>query len=115
MTRVIYVLHICLQVNTNGVISFLVEVAQFSPDAFPLGDNRRLIAPFWTDVDTRENSGRVYWRETQDATILDRCSADVRDAFVDQTRFNAIWALVVTWYNVTHFGGSQATPVCYLL
>jgi len=44
------------------VISFLREVAQYTPSAFPLDGNRRVIAAFWGDVDTTRNSGRVYYR-----------------------------------------------------
>jgi len=37
-------------------------VSQYTPDAFPLAENRRLVAAFWADVDTLKNSGRAYYR-----------------------------------------------------
>ncbi len=55
-------LHNFMFVSTNGVVSFLREVSQFTPDAFPLGNDSRLIAPFWCDVDTLRNGGRIYYR-----------------------------------------------------
>ena len=48
------------------MISFLEEVAKYTPDAFPLDGNRRVIAAFWGDVDTRKNSGRVYYRSVRE-------------------------------------------------
>ena len=49
-----------LQVNNNGVLSFDTPVSQFTPQSFPLGDGRMIVAPYWGDVDTRgiqEQSG----------------------------------------------------------
>ncbi|KAI0239247.1 hypothetical protein LSAT2_010015 [Lamellibrachia satsuma] len=103
--------HDSLHVDTNGLISFLVEVSQYTPDAFPLAQNRRLVAAFWADVDTRMNSGRVYYRETTDSEILQRATDDVRRAFVRLTRFSATWVFIASWHNVTFFGGSTTTPV----
>ncbi len=96
------------------MLSFLREVSQFTPDPFPLGvrgDNRRLVAPFWADVDTNVNSGRVFHRETTDGSLLNRATQDVRDAFVNAQAFSAAWLFVTTWYNVTYFGGNSRTPV----
>ncbi|XP_078360279.1 protein mesh-like [Oculina patagonica] len=97
--------HNSLFVNTNGVISFLVQVSQYTPDAFPLGDNRRLVAPFWADADTR-NGGDVFYRETTDPNLLQQATDDVTAAFVDQRKFKATWLLIATWYEVAFFGAS---------
>ena len=94
-----------MQVNTNGVISFLVQVSQFTPDAFPLGDNRRLVAAFWADVDTRIG-GDVFYRETTDPNILQKATNDVTVTFVDQRKFKATWLLIVTWYDVAFYGAT---------
>lgn len=63
-------------VNTNGVISFLVQVSQYIPVPFRLGDNCRLVAPFWANVDTR-NGGEVFYRETTDPNQLQQATDDV--------------------------------------
>ena len=103
----LYHFHSCFfKININGVISFLEEVSQFKPDPFPLGDNRRLIAPFWADVDTTKG-GNIYYRESQDLSILTRASAEVRKYDVSQRRFSAKWVLIATWLKVAHYGGSS--------
>ena len=84
-------------------MSFLREISQYTPDPFPLDDNRRMIAQFWADVDTR-NGGQVLYRETQDRNILTRVTNEIRTLFVNQRRFSARWVMVVTWLDVAHFG-----------
>ena len=91
------------QVNTNGVISFLVAVGQYTPAPFPLGDNRRLISPFWGDVDTRKG-GTVLYRESIDPVLLDRATKDVRRAFLNHQRFSASWIFIATWDRVAFYG-----------
>ena len=100
-----YLTFLCVwfQVNTNGVISFLVAVGQYTPAPFPLGDNRRLISPFWGDVDTR-NGGTVLYRESIDPVLLDRATKDVRRAFLNHQRFSASWIFIATWDRVAFFG-----------
>ena len=100
--------------NTNGVISFLSQVSQFTPDPFPLGNDRRLIAPFWADADTT-NGGVVYYRETQDLAIRSRVSDEIRKYFVRHRRFTAKWVMIVTWLNITAFGGNSRTKVIFML
>ncbi|CAD5126546.1 unnamed protein product [Dimorphilus gyrociliatus] len=90
-------------VNTNGAISFTVEVSQYTPDAFPLADGRQLIAPFWADVDTRKG-GTVFYRETTDVNILNLVNSDIRQAFIKFQSYKAIWAFVATWHKVAYFG-----------
>lgn len=95
--------HHSLYVNTNGVISFLVAVGQYTPAPFPLGDNRRLISPFWGDVDT-SNGGTVLYRESIDPVLLNRATKDVRRAFLNHQRFSASWIFIATWDRVAFFG-----------
>ena len=98
-----------IQINTNGVISFNSEVTSFSSDAFPV-NNRPLISPFWSDVDTRIY-GDIHYRETQEIAILSRFSQEVRKYFVRQRLFSARWALIVTWLNVPAYPGSGTLNV----
>jgi len=60
-----------MQVNNNGLLSFLQGVSQFTPEAFPLAGDRKLIAPFWADVDTR-GIGTVWFRITTNSSLLAR-------------------------------------------
>ena len=51
------------QVNTDGVISFGAPVMYSShlQSVRSLGSTRPVVAPYWSDVDTRGNSS-VYYR-----------------------------------------------------
>ncbi|XP_078604865.1 sushi domain-containing protein 2-like [Branchiostoma floridae x Branchiostoma japonicum] len=95
-------LHDTLWVNTNGVISLLDELWQYTPDSFPLGDGRRFIAPFWADVNTWQG-GYVMYRETTESSILQRATADVIDAFPELPNFQATWVFIATWHEVAYY------------
>lgn len=98
------------QVNNNGVISFSIQVSQFTPEAFPLSDSRSFIAPLWADVHNGIR-GDVYYRESTDPETLERANQDVRKYFKNMVSFTATWVFIATWNQVTFYGGSQTTPV----
>uniref|UniRef100_A0A674J6I1 Sushi, nidogen and EGF like domains 1 n=1 Tax=Terrapene triunguis TaxID=2587831 RepID=A0A674J6I1_9SAUR len=98
------------EVNNNGIISFLKEVSQFTPVAFPISKDRRVVAAFWADVDNRR-AGEVYYRESKDQTILERATKDIGQYFPEFLEFSAVWVFVATWHRVTFFGGSSFSPV----
>lgn len=102
--------HMGLYVNNNGLVSFLREVSQFTPVAFPIAGDRRVVAAFWADVDNRRG-GRVFYRESLDQEVLTQASHHVRAYFSDLPLFNASWVLISTWHQVTFFGGNSKTPV----
>ncbi|KAJ7993401.1 hypothetical protein DPEC_G00272060 [Dallia pectoralis] len=102
--------HSGLYVNNNGLVSFLREVSQFTPVAFPIAGDRRVVAPFWADVDNRR-AGQVFYRESKDPAVLQRATDDVRRYFSEFPEFSATWILISTWHRVTFFGGSDFTPV----
>lgn len=101
---------LCSQVNNNGVISFNVQVSQFTPEAFPLSDTRSFIAPLWADVHNGIR-GDVYYRESTDPEILERATRDIRKYFKVMPTFTGTWVFITTWHQVTFYGGSQTTPV----
>lgn len=78
----------------------------FTPSPFPLASNRRLIAPYWTDVDTR-NGGAVWYRETTNATILQKASDDIHTVFPEQFNFQASWMFIATWSDVAFYGADS--------
>jgi hypothetical protein len=45
-----------LYVNNNGNVSFNEQVWSFTPEPFPISD-QPMIAPYWSDVDTRSDPG----------------------------------------------------------
>lgn len=91
--------------NTNGVISFLAPVSQYTPVRFPLGDQRRLVAPYWGDVNTN-NGGVVSYRETTDTALLQRVSRDIRQASLYFSDFEANWIFIATWDRVAFHGAT---------
>uniref|UniRef100_A0A8C6SLH6 NIDO domain-containing protein n=1 Tax=Neogobius melanostomus TaxID=47308 RepID=A0A8C6SLH6_9GOBI len=97
-------------VNNNGVVSFNVQVSQFTPEAFPLSDSRSFIAPLWADVHNGIR-GDVYYRESTDPDTLERATQDIRKYFKNLPNFSATWVFIATWHQVTFYGGSQTTPV----
>uniref|UniRef100_A0A8C6TT76 Sushi, nidogen and EGF-like domain-containing protein 1 n=1 Tax=Neogobius melanostomus TaxID=47308 RepID=A0A8C6TT76_9GOBI len=94
--------HTGLYVNNNGLVSFLREVSQFTPVAFPIAGDRRVVAAFWADVDNRR-AGRVFYRESLESDVLHRASNDVRTYFPEFSNFNATWVLISTWHQVNTF------------
>ena len=77
--------------NNNGLLSFLESVSQYTPDKFPLPD-RKLIAPFWADVDT-SGTGVVWYRNTTQAALLERfmTGPQIQDGFTPSYLFIATW------------------------
>ncbi|XP_041037197.1 alpha-tectorin-like, partial [Carcharodon carcharias] len=100
--------HNSLYVNNNGVVSFGSRVSQYTPNTFPLLDGRAFIAPFWGDVDNRI-SGTIYYRDTRDASLLRRATADI-NKYAPGLSFEAQWVFVATWDRVA-FYGSQTSKV----
>uniref|UniRef100_A0ABM0M9L1 Protein mesh-like n=1 Tax=Saccoglossus kowalevskii TaxID=10224 RepID=A0ABM0M9L1_SACKO len=99
--------HDSLWINTNGIISFIMGIEEYTPHPFPLGDTWRVVAPFWADVDTR-NGGNVFWRQTTDERLLARATRDVITNTIDQPHFKSIWMLVATWDDVSFYGGYES-------
>lgn len=102
-----------MQVNTNGVVSFLQNVVQYTPDSFPLGNDRRMIAPFWADVDTTTN-GTVWYRETTDFNLLREATDEVGRVFAVDFKFNpfrAEWMLIATWDRVPFYNAHGANVI----
>ena len=92
--------------NTNGVISFLGTMSTYTPSPFPLGSNKRLVAPYWTDIDTN-NGGDVWYRESTNRTLLQRVSQEIRRVFPEQYKFQASWIFIATWDNVAFYGANS--------
>jgi hypothetical protein len=103
----------------------------------PFINRHSVIAPFWTDIDTRvsqesnlTNGSAVYYHvysgsqtDAVSREMLSVITRDVRrysreildyDIFSD---FNASWATVVTWFQVAPYNGYvyQDTEVCLQL
>jgi len=53
------------QVNADGLISFegRINGSMYTPRPLPIRSATPFIAPYWADVDTRINNGRIYYRQ----------------------------------------------------
>ncbi|KAH8401667.1 hypothetical protein KR009_007215 [Drosophila setifemur] len=92
-----------LYINTNGILTFNVEFAEYLNQPFPL--EYPSIAAFYSNVDT-SNSGEdtsISLFETKDLSTLDKASTLVRYAFSAQADFEARQVIVATYRNVGYF------------
>ena len=101
------------QVNTNGIISFQLPFTEYTPQRFPLNNFQYipLIAPFWDDVDIRR-SGNIFFRQTSNATLLQRARDQLRELFPSSGIFIPTRLFIATWDRVPpYFGGSEELQV----
>ncbi|KAH0631335.1 hypothetical protein JD844_005624 [Phrynosoma platyrhinos] len=96
-----------IYVDNNGVISFGMTVPEFAqtPDPLPLDGGPPLVAPFWGDV-YNPISGDIFWRQTQDPNVLQRCTAEISH-YYPEISFTSIWAFLATWDQVAYFGSKS--------
>ena len=94
-----------LQVNNNGAISFDAPESAFTPSPFPLSGDLQMIAVYWADVDTRNETitNAVWYRMSTDLTLLRRARQQIREAFVHQSRFIPTFLFIATWEEVGYF------------
>ena len=90
--------------NNNGIISFNGAIGQFTSEPFPLNleDGRMIIAPYWADVDTR-GTGRIWYRETMDETLLTQARNEIRGSFISQMGFQPTMLFIATWDHVGYY------------
>lgn len=92
--------------NTNGAISFEEKLSTYTPSAFPLSGNKKIVAPYWCDIDTL-NGGDVWYYETNNQKELFNATDDIQKIFPEQKNFRAAWVFVATWDNVAFYGASS--------
>ena len=85
-------------VNTNGNISFGSSIGTFTPFQIS-GGSTPIIAPFWADVDTRQDA--------------DDASPDSAPIFVDMDEVNGV--LTVTWSGVGYYFQNAETTNSFQL
>ena len=88
-----------LQVNENGLISFLTEISTFYNVQFPM--DYPVIAPFYADIDTR-GVGQVYWRASTQEEDRDR-AANLVGKYYSTAEFQPREVVVVSWDQVGYF------------
>ena len=97
---------LCLQVNTNGILSFRSRFTSPFRRSFPFF-SVPLIAPYWDNVDTRR-FGNVFYRQTTDTNLLTRARNQLQELFPSAGNFTPTYLFIATWDRVAQrFGGSQ--------
>ena len=79
-----------------------MPISQFTPQSFPLGDGRMIIAPYWADVDTT-GTGVVWYRETTEASLLTQARNEIQRSFINQRFFEPTILFIATWDHVGYF------------
>ncbi len=92
----------CMQMSTNGLISFNDPFLSHIVMPFPRSSAPLLplIAPLWSDFNFRE-TGTLYYRVTNDSTILNRISQEIEILNSDFTSYQPTQAVIVTWFQAT--------------
>ena len=93
---------ICVQVNSNGVISFRGSFTSFSPSSLP-NSRAVMIAPFWNDIDT-DITGEIFYRFTTNVSLLNEAQLCISDPL-----FSPTLLFIATWNMVAEFLGSSDT------
>lgn len=89
-----------MQVNENGLLSFLTEIPSFFNVEFPL--DYPIISVFYADADCRK-SGKVWYRTTADANLLRRAQAEINSGFAGAENFMPRELFIATWDQVGYY------------
>ncbi|XP_065657050.1 sushi domain-containing protein 2-like [Hydra vulgaris] len=84
--------------STNGIITFGAANSEFVPKPFPL-PTIQSVATYWTDSDPSKG-GNIFYKETTNKIILKKISEEIKYRLVSYMKFNAEWALIVTYDQV---------------
>jgi gliding motility-associated-like protein len=96
-------------VNNNGNVSFVNSFGTYSSQAFPTTDFR-MVAPFWADVDTRNNGGTVKFKLTPNALYVNWDSVGY---FNQQTDKLNTFQLIISDGTNTDVGIGSNVSFCY--
>uniref|UniRef100_A0A673C3P1 Si:ch211-182p11.1 n=1 Tax=Sphaeramia orbicularis TaxID=375764 RepID=A0A673C3P1_9TELE len=98
-----------IYVNHNGHLTFLQPWYRYTAQRFPMHGHRDIIAPFWTDLDNR-NNGQVYYKQYTSGSVLQQATHDINQYFPG-LNFAANWVFVATWYQVAYYPQTTAQAV----
>nr|XP_022329850.1 sushi, nidogen and EGF-like domain-containing protein 1 [Crassostrea virginica] len=90
-----------IYVNSNGDVTFGSPLTQYTSEPFPINGSHKIIAPFWTDIET-SNGGQLWYRTTQNSE-LQQGTNKIRSLFSNIENFAATWMMIVTWDNVAEY------------
>ena len=106
------------QINTNGVLSFQSPFIQSVSQGFSLSEvNDTLIVPFWDNLGIGR-SGNIFYRVTNDTTLLQRARDQLQELFPSSGSFIPTTLFIATWDRVAGYEGatqvSTYKTVCLL-
>lgn len=91
-----------LQINENGILSFDRSFRNTFIQEFGSFFNfAPLIAPLWTNLDLTRFGGSIFFRQTQNPTILERAGNLTQQQFCVED-FVPTNVIIVTWFEVGH-------------
>ena len=93
------------------MISFNSQYNIRTPVSLPLSGTQRIIAPYWADVDTR-GSGDIYYRQTNDPSLLARASREIQSALSLNHSIEIINLLIATWETVGYYYDNYDKVCC---
>ncbi|XP_036391204.1 uncharacterized protein LOC118782065 [Megalops cyprinoides] len=93
--------HRQLYVNENGFLTFDAPSNASDPVYFPSYPRGDIIAPFWTNIDSRVN-GTISYRQVTSGSLLQQATQDINQYFPNLT-FTASWVFIATWDRVAYF------------
>lgn len=92
--------------GSNGHVSFRIDYTHFDAELFPTTNPNIywdfVAAPFWSDIDLREE-GSVSWEihnleQSQD--LINSVSIFIRENYNGAEEFDGTWMMVVYWEDV---------------
>ncbi|XP_012562132.2 sushi domain-containing protein 2 [Hydra vulgaris] len=84
--------------STNGIITFGASNTDYRPKPYPL-TSMQSVAAYWTDSDPSKG-GNVFYKEITNRTVLKKISEEIKHRLISYNKFNAEWALIVTFDQV---------------
>ena len=67
--------------------------------------DKRIVAPFWADVDTRGDGGKIWYHQTTTEANLRRAASEIRAAYPYQVPddFKVTNLFIATWKEVGYY------------
>ncbi|MCC6841383.1 MAG: gliding motility-associated C-terminal domain-containing protein [Flavobacteriales bacterium] len=96
-------------VNNNGNVSFVTPFGTYSSAAFP-NTQFKMVAPFWADVDTRNNGGTVKYKLTSNALYVNWTDVGY---YSQQTDKLNSFQLIISDGTNTDVGVGSTVSFCY--
>uniref|UniRef100_A0A3B5KTD0 NIDO domain-containing protein n=1 Tax=Xiphophorus couchianus TaxID=32473 RepID=A0A3B5KTD0_9TELE len=98
-----------IYVNDNRHLTFDAPLSNYTPQQFPMNGTRDIIAPFWADLDNRDN-GNIYYVQNTSGSLVQQVTQDINRYFPG-LNFQANWIFIATWHEVAYYpkSGTQTT------